>query len=111
MMFEAFITKMYNEKLYEDYDFLQKHCSPELLKKLQDAYPYDSDEPAYATWLFRSGRQDSKPGSDGKTMILDVTADGDWYTYKALDMGWEFTNRVKVASRNGKIIIEDMDLT
>lgn len=34
---EQFITKMYNEKLYEDHDFLRKHCSPELLKKLQDA--------------------------------------------------------------------------
>jgi TonB family protein len=111
MMFEAFITKMYNEKLYEDYDFLQKHCSPELLKKLQDAYPYDSDDPAYATWQFRSGQQDIKPSSDDKTMILDVTADGDWYTYKALDMGWEFTNRIKLTSKDGKIIIEDMDLT
>ena len=108
---KSFLTKMYNDKLYEDHDFLQKHCSPELLKKLQDAYQYDSDEPAYATWLFRSGQQDSKPGSDGKTMILDVTADGDWYTYKALDMGWEFTNRVKLTNKDGKIIIEDMDIT
>ena len=33
----SFITKMYTEKLYEDYDFLQKHCSTELLKKLQYA--------------------------------------------------------------------------
>lgn len=108
---KSFLNKIYNDKLYEDYDFLQKHCSPELLKKLQDAYPYDSEAPAYATWLFRSGQQDSKPGSDAKTMMLDIKADGDWYTYKALDLGWEFTNRVKVASRNGKIIIEDMDLT
>ena len=111
MMFEAFITKMYNEKLYEDYDFLQKHCSPELLQKLQDAYPYDSDGPAYATWLFRSGQQDSKPGSDGKTMMLDIKADGDWYVYTALDMGWKVTNRIKVTSKDSKIIIEDMDLT
>ena len=108
---KSFITKMYDDKLYEDYDFLQKHCSPELLKKLQDAYPYDSDGPAYATWLFRSGQQDSKSGSDGKTMMLDVKADGDWYVYTALDMGWEFTNRIKVISKDGKIIIEDMDLT
>ena len=108
---KSFLIKMYNDKLYEDHDFLQKHCSPELLKKLQDAYPYDSVEPAYATWLFRSGQQDSKPGSDGKTMILGVSADGDWYTYKALDMGWEFTNRVKLTNKDGKIIIEDMDLT
>jgi hypothetical protein len=115
MMFEAFITKMYNEKLYEDYDFLQKHCSPELLQKLQDAYPYDSDGPAYATWLFRSGMQDSKPDaeqfSDLKTMMLDVKADGDWYVYTALDMGWKVTNRIKMISKDGKIIIEDMDLT
>ena len=78
MMFEAFITKMYNEKLYEDYDFLQKHCSPELLKKLQDAYQYDSD--------------------------------GDWYTYAAFDMGWEFSKRIKLAHRDEKVIIEDISM-
>lgn len=110
MMFEAFITKMYNEKLYEDHDFLQKHCSPELLQKLQDAYPYDSDAPAYATWLFRSGQQDSKPGSDGKTMMLEATADGDWYTYTALDMGWEFSKRIKLVKRDEKVIIEDISM-
>ena len=108
---KSFLTKMYNDKLYEDYDFLQKHCSDELLKKLQDAYTYDSDGPAYATWLFRSGLQDHMPGSDGKCMMLDIKADGDWYFYTALDMGWKFTNRIKVISKDGKIIIEDMDLT
>ena len=108
---KSFITKMYNDKQYEDDDFLQKHCSPELLQKLQDAYPYDSDGPAYATWLFRSGQQDSKPGSDGKTMMLDIKADGDWYVYTALDMGWKVTNRIKVISKDGKIIIEDIDFT
>ena len=110
MMFEAFITKMYNEKLYEDHDFLQKHCSPELLQKLQDAYPYDSDAPAYATWLFRSGQQDIRLGSDGKTMMIDVTADGDWYTYNALDIGWEFSKRIKLVHRDEKVIIEDISM-
>ena len=108
---KLFLTKMYNDKLYENYDFLQKHCSPELLKKLQDAYTYDSDGPAYATWLFRSGQQDSKPGADAKTMMLDIKADGDWYVYTALDMGWKFTNRIKVTCPDGKIIIKDMDVT
>lgn len=108
---KSFLTKMYNDKLYEDYDFLQKHCSDELLKKLHDAYTYDSDGPAYATWLFRSGLQDDMPGSDGKTMMLDIKTDGDWYVYTALDMGWKVTNRIKVISKDGKIIIEDMDLT
>ena len=75
---KSFLTKMYNDKLYEDYDFLQKHCSPELLKKLQDAYQYDSD--------------------------------GDWYTYAALDMGWEFSKRIKLAHRDEKVIIEDISM-
>ena len=108
MMFKAFITKMYNDKLYEDYDFLRNHCSPELLRKLQDACPYDTDEPAYATWLFRSGMQDSRPGSDDKTTILEVSSDGDWYMYKALDMGNEFTNRIRLTTKDNKIIIEDL---
>ena len=108
---KSFLAKMYNDKLYEDYNFLQKHCSPELLKKLQDAYTYDSDGPAYATWLFRSRHQDSKPGSGDKTMMLDVSADGDWYLYTALDMGWKFTNRIELAIKDGNVIIEDMDLT
>ena len=36
---------------------------------------------------------------------------GDWYTYTALDMGWEFTGRIKLTCKDGNIIIEDMDLT
>ena len=104
----SFITQIYNNKLYEDYDFLQKHCSAELLKKLQDAYPYDTDGIAYATWLFRSGQQDSKPEADNKTIMLEVKADGDWFVYTALDMGWKFTNRIKITNKGGKIIIEDI---
>ena len=105
---KSFITQMYNNKLYEDYDFLQKHCSAELLKKLQDAYPYDTDGVAYATWLFRSGQQDSKSRTDDKTIMLEVKADGDWFVYTALDMGWKFTNRIKITNKGGEIVIEDV---
>ena len=70
--------------------------------------PYDADGIAYATWLFRSGQQDSKPGTGGKTVMLEVKADGDWFIYTALDMGWEFTNRIKITNKGGKIIIEDV---
>lgn len=104
----SFITQMYNNKLYEDYNFLQKHCSAELLKKLQDAYPYNTDGIAYATWLFRSSQQDSKPGADDKTIMLEVKADGDWFVYTALDMGWEFTNKIKITNKGGEIVIEDI---
>ena len=105
---KSFITQMYNNKLYEDYDFLRKHCSSGLLKKLQDAYPYDTDGIAYATWLFRSVKQDSKLGADDKTIMLEVKADGDWFVYTALDMGWKFTNRIKVTNKGDKTIIEDI---
>ena len=105
---KSFITQMYNNKRYEDYDFLRKHCSTELLKKLQDAYPYDADGIAYATWLFRSGKQDSKPGTEGKTIMLEVKLDGDWFVYTALDMGWKFTNKIRIANKRGEIIIEDV---
>lgn len=105
----SFITRMYTEELYEDYDFLQKHCSSELLKKLQDAYPYDANGVAYATWLFRSGKQDSKPDSKGLSYIQDVKTDkDDWYILSAVDMGWKFTKRLKVSNENGKIIISDI---
>ena len=105
---KSFITQMYNNKRYEDYDFLRKHCTAELLKKLQDTYPYDTDGIAYATWLFRSGQQDSKPGSDDKTIMLEVKADSDWFVYTALDMGWEFTNKIKITNKGGEIVIEDI---
>ena len=107
----SFITRMYEGKLYENYDFLQKHCSAELLKKLQDAYPYDANGVAYATWIFRSGQQDSKPESNGKSCVVEVKNDnGDWYIYRAIDMGWEFTKRIKVFNKNGKIVISDIYL-
>ena len=105
---KSFITQKSNNKLYEDYDFLRKHCSTELLKKLQDAYSYDADGIAYATWLFRSGQQDGKSGADDKTIMLEVRADGDWFVYTALDMGWKFTNRIKVSNKDGEIVIEDV---
>ena len=106
---KSFITQMYNNKLYEDYDFLRKHCSSGLLKKLQDAYPYDANGVAYATWLFRSSQQDSKPESNGESCMVEVKTDnGDWYIYRAIDMGWEFTKRIKVFNKNGKIVISDI---
>lgn len=105
----AFITKMYNEGLYNDYSFLRKHCSKSLLRKLEKAYEYASDNVEYATRLFRSSAQDSKPGTDEKSKILEVKGNGPWYTYTALDMGWEFTNKIKITVKGDKIVIEDVE--
>jgi hypothetical protein len=40
--------------------------------------------------------------------MLEVKADGDWFVYTALDMGWECTNRIKITNKGGEIVIEDV---
>ena len=40
--------------------------------------------------------------------MLDVKLDGDWFVYTALDMGWEFTNRIKITNNGGKIVMDDI---
>jgi hypothetical protein len=40
--------------------------------------------------------------------MLEVKADGDWFVYTALDMGWEFTNKIKITNKGGEIVIEDV---
>ena len=54
--------------------------------------------------------KDSKPGADDKTIMLEVKADGDWFIYTALDMGWKFTNKIKITNKGGEIIIEDVSV-
>ena len=60
--------------------------------------------------MFRSGQQDCKPDSDCETKLLDVKSEGEWYTYNALDMGWEFTRRIKLSTNENRIIIDDIGL-
>ncbi len=51
-----FIREMYEKIQYENYSFLEKHCSKSLLAKLSEQYDYDGE--GYAVWKFRSGVQD-----------------------------------------------------
>ena len=67
---KSFIMQMYNHKRYDDYDFLRKHCSAESLKKLQDAYPYDTDGIASTTWLLRSGKHEANQGREERPLCL-----------------------------------------
>jgi len=101
-----FIRNMYENRLYDRDDFLLEHCSAELLQKLQDAYPYDTDKVQYANWLFRSGQQDIK---SQEYRLTGVDYDGGWYTYSAVDYGWKFVNRVKVSFNGRKIIFTDLE--
>lgn len=101
-----FLRRMYNSRLYEDYYFLEKYCSPNLLERLKKDYQYEGD--GYAVWEFRSGYQD---GQTSTHILVNVkeTTDG-WFVYQGIDMGWLFERSVLLSNRNGRICIEDLFL-
>ena len=109
----SFIRNMYNAEQYEDYAFLERHCTKKMLKKLIDNFGYDVDGVNYATWLFRSGAQDEKynwgQNVKSESKILSIEEKGDhWYAYTALDMGWKFTNWVYLIKSGNTFLIDDV---
>lgn len=97
-----FIRDMYEKARYEDYAFLEKHCSKSLLAQLSAAYDYEGG--GYAVWLFRSGAQDG-PSDEHAIISMETEGDG-WYRYTATDMGVTFTKRIRL-SHNGRETIID----
>lgn len=107
---KEFIANMYNNHLYEEYKFLEKHCSRHLLQKLQEDYDYDHTGVAYAIWDFRIGAQEGKPDGNGKSQIISVESSGDgWYTYEFYDGGWRGKNRVKCYIEDGEVIMDVLE--
>ena len=90
---EGFFTDAYNEKYYEDEDFIKKYCTEKLQKKLKDAYEYDAEEDGYATWKFRSDAQDG-PNEEHKLTRFTPEGNG-WYKYEFIDMGIRGSHRIK----------------
>lgn len=107
---KEFLTKMYNSDQYNEYDFIEKHCSGHLLKKLQEDYDYDTDGVAYAVWDFRTCSQEVKPDCDEESRVINVESNGDgWYTYEFYDGGWRGKNRVKAFIRDGEVIMDALE--
>ena len=102
-----FIANMYNNRLFEDEEFLDTHCSSKLLEKLREAYDYDDSE-GYASWLFRSEDQD---GPSERHEIIKVESEGnDWYRYEFYDMGTKGAHRIKLLlGANDVITIDDLE--
>ena len=103
-----FITEMYNNKSFQDYTFIEKHCSPSLLKKLSDDYdnPEDYEDRGYAVWNFRSGAQD---GPSDRHEIISVEQQGDgWFLYTFYDMGEKGSHKIRVFQKDGDFVIEDL---
>ena len=104
-----FITNMYENKRYEDYDFLEAHCTAKMLKHLKDEFEYDGD--GYAVYMFRTGAQDYKPGAENiKDKVLSITKDNEgWYHYIFTDGGWHGENKIKVCVENGEVIVDELE--
>ena len=100
----GFIRDMYEKVLYEDYGFLEKHCTEDLLTKLSEAYDYEGD--GYAVWEFRSGAQDG-PSDEHSVMSIEDQGNG-WYSYVAMDMGLTFTKRIRLSHEGRRTMIEDI---
>lgn len=100
----GFIRDMYEKVLYEDYGFLEKHCTEGLLTKLSEAYDYEGD--GYAVWEFRSGAQDG-PSDEHSVISIEDQGNG-WYSYVAMDMGLTFTKRIRLSHEGGRTMIEDI---
>ena len=100
----SFIEDFYNKEKYIDYDFLRKHCTDQVLKKLRDDYDYDTEEPGYAIWQFRSDAQD---GPNDRHEIISVTPlEDDWFLYTFYDMGNKGSCKIKVVPNDdGEFII------
>ena len=107
---KEFITNMYNNHLYDEYRFLEKHCSRHLLEKLSEDYGYDHDGVAYAVWNFQTGAPEAKPGGNNKKEIISVVASGDgWYTYEFYDNGWRGRTRLKCFIQDGEVIMDVLE--
>lgn len=98
----SFITDFYNSKKFENEEFLKKHCSAEVLKKLADDYEYEGG--GLASWDFRSGYQD---GPSNRHEVISVEPLGDnWYQYSFYDMGIKGSHKIRVIQEDEDFVID-----
>lgn len=93
---EELIKKFYTDCVFDAKANAEEYCSKDALKKMSEAN--DMDDGGYATWIFRTGAQDEKEGTSGKSLITGIKAVGsDWYLVSYKDMGWTGSTQVKVS--------------
>lgn len=87
----------------EVYAHPERFFTQNALKKLKDSYEFDcEDDNCYAFYELRTQEQDSKPGTNEESEIIDIENLGDdWYVVKYYDMGWPGMTRIKIV--DGKI--------
>lgn len=101
------LTDMYNNELYQDYEWLEAHCTGNCLQYLQREYEYIcEDGPCYAVWKFRTNSQDGY-SDEHKLLFVENQGNG-YYDYTFLDMGVKGKNRVKIISDNQRLLIDEI---
>ena len=98
---KGFITEMYNNGPYNEYDFLEEHCTPRMLQQLRDDYEYDGE--GYAIWDFRSMSND---GIDDENCVLSIDKIDGRYYYEAKDSGFIFRNILSAFVQDGKVMLD-----
>lgn len=81
----------------------EKYFSANALNKLRADYEFDCPEgTCYAFYALRTEAQDSRPDSDGASVIhsIELAQDG-WYIVEYSDMGWPGKTRIRIV--DGKI--------
>lgn len=106
-----FITNMYNNYLYDDYDFLKAHCTQSMLQVLAENFDYDCDDgDCYAGWMFRTDTQDSASDDEHPNAVVAVKSVGDgWYEYEFYDGGFRGVTRLKLLFDGDTIMIDDLE--
>lgn len=93
-----FITKMYNERLFENEQFLLKHCSPELLNELREEIDGVETYEPYLFGFYQDGVSD-------RHEITKVESLGDnWYRYDFYDKGVKGACRIKLVLNPDNIL-------
>lgn len=104
---QELLMDMYNNELYQDYEWLEAHCTDNCLQFLQREYEYIcEDGPCYAVWKFRTNSQDGY-SDEHKLLSVDNQGNG-YYDYTFLDMGVKGKNRVKIISDNQRLLIDEI---
>ena len=96
-----YIKEMYEKDLYWEVEWLEKHCTPKLLKQLKDDYEYDGE--GYAFWEFRSDSNDG--GGEDDRVVEVVKKNGEFY-YEGVDGGTWFRNIVSAFVKDGVVMFD-----
>lgn len=105
---EAFITTMMNERQYEDYAFLKKHCTPKMLEFLAECYDYDCENgDCYAGWMFRTETQDNSEECRNGVEEVKNVGNG-WYEYTFYDGGFKGITRLKIIVKGDLVMVDEL---